>query len=312
MKGYENKVFYVWFDAPIGYISITACYTKEWKQWWQNPDNVELVQFMGKDNVPFHTVIFPSTLIGTDQKWTLLNNISTTEYLNYEQGLKFSKSRGTGVFGDNAQQTSIPSEVWRFQLLMNRPESADSEFDWDDFSTKINNELIANIGNLCNRVLKLIYDKYEKEIPEFKLSDLNERDISTLNQIWELFQTYNKHFEKVEIKNALKVAMEISSVCNKYMQDEKPWDKSNVQSKRSLTVLGVLANLIRFLSLVFEPFMPSFSAKVNYMLGRQERTQIDETLIEILLSNDDWKELLNLLPSKQALTRVVPLFEPCK
>jgi methionyl-tRNA synthetase len=99
---YADKVFYVWFDAPIGYISITANYTNEWQQWWKNPDNVDLYQFMGKDNIPFHTVIFPCSLLGTNEAWTLLHHISTTEYLNYEDG-KFSKSRGVGVFGDSIQ-----------------------------------------------------------------------------------------------------------------------------------------------------------------------------------------------------------------
>ena len=99
MPGYENKVFYVWFDAPIGYISITANYTSEWEKWWKNPDEVELVQFMGKDNVPFHTVIFPAVLIGTGENWTMMKKISVTEYLNYETG-KFSKSRGTGPYGN--------------------------------------------------------------------------------------------------------------------------------------------------------------------------------------------------------------------
>jgi methionyl-tRNA synthetase len=99
-KGYEDKVFYVWFDAPIGYLSITANYTPNWELWWKNPEDVQLYQFMGKDNVPFHTVIFPSTLLGTNENWTLLHHISTTEYLLYENG-KFSKSRGVGVFGNN-------------------------------------------------------------------------------------------------------------------------------------------------------------------------------------------------------------------
>lgn len=121
VEGFEKKVFYVWFDAPIGYISITANYLQEqYKLWWQNPENVKLYQFMGKDNIPFHTVIFPSSLIGSKQGWTLLHHISTTEYLNYEDG-KFSKSEGTGVFGDNAQVTGIPPEVWRYYLLINRP-----------------------------------------------------------------------------------------------------------------------------------------------------------------------------------------------
>ena len=138
LEGYEDKVFYVWFDAPIGYISITANYTKEWKQWWCNPEKVRLVQFMGKDNIPFHTVIFPCTLMGTHDPWTLVSQISCTEYLNYEDG-KFSKSKNTGVFGDQAKDTDIPSEVWRFYLLSNRPEQSDSAFYWEDLADKNNN-----------------------------------------------------------------------------------------------------------------------------------------------------------------------------
>ncbi len=137
---YEKKVFYVWFDAPIGYISITANFLQEnYKQWWIN-DKVKLYQFMGKDNVPFHTVVFPSSLISSKQNWTLLHHISTTEYLNYENG-KFSKRNGTGVFGTNAidLEKQIPAEVWRYYLLVNRPEKSDSEFSWKDFVDKNNN-----------------------------------------------------------------------------------------------------------------------------------------------------------------------------
>jgi methionyl-tRNA synthetase len=134
VEGFEKKVFYVWIDAPIGYISITANYLQEqYKQWWCNPKNVKLYQFMGKDNIPFHTVIFPSTLISSQLDWTLLHHVSTTEYLNYEGG-KFSKSEGTGVFGDDAQDIGIPSEVWRYYLLINRPECSDTVFSWDDLA----------------------------------------------------------------------------------------------------------------------------------------------------------------------------------
>lgn len=105
-----SKVFYVWFDACIGYVSITATYTPGWEQWWKNPQNVQLYQFMGKDNVPFHTVIFPGSQLGTGDNYTMLHHLSTTEFLNYE-GTKFSKSRGIGVFGDHAKETGIPQEV---------------------------------------------------------------------------------------------------------------------------------------------------------------------------------------------------------
>ena len=116
---YKDKVFYVWFDACIGYVSITANYTENWEEWWRNPD-VQLYQFMGKDNVPFHSVIFPGSQIGTKEPWTMLHHLSTTEYLNYENG-KFSKSRGVGVFGNNAKDTGVPADVWRYYLLKHRP-----------------------------------------------------------------------------------------------------------------------------------------------------------------------------------------------
>lgn len=118
---------YVWFDAPLGYPSITANLVDDWEQWWKNPDNVKLYQFIGKDNIPFHCVMFPGTLLGTKQNWTFLHNMSSCEFLNYEDG-KFSKRLGTGVFGDDAQNSGIPVEVWRYYLLINRPEQNDTTF----------------------------------------------------------------------------------------------------------------------------------------------------------------------------------------
>lgn len=170
LKGYEDKVFYVWFDAPIGYISITANYTKEWRQWWNHPENVKLVQFMGKDNIPFHTVIFPCTLMGTHDPWTMMSQVSCTEYLNYEDG-KFSKSKNTGVFGDQAKDTGIPSEVWRFYLLSNRPEQSDSAFYWDDLADKNNNELLKNLGNFVNRCLAFVYNRMDATVPGLRRED---------------------------------------------------------------------------------------------------------------------------------------------
>lgn len=172
VEGMQQKVFYVWFDAPIGYISITANYTDEWAQWWKNPKNVKLFQFMGKDNVPFHTVLFPATLLGTGEDWTMLHHISTTEYLNYETG-KFSKSSNRGVFGDHVQQLPFLITCWRYYLLANRPEAADSLFQWNDFKAKINEELLPNPGNLCNRVLKFVYTKYDKKLPGAKPEELS-------------------------------------------------------------------------------------------------------------------------------------------
>ena len=187
--GFEDKVFYVWFDAPIGYISITGCLGDElargltephllssqvktfpnWQKfvahWWESPDDVELFQFIGKDNIPFHTVVFPSSLLGSGGKWTILHHMSSTEYLNYESG-KFSKSRGVGVFGSDVVDTGIPPDVWRFYVFYNRPEKADVMFTWKDFQEKVNGELIGNMGNLVNRTLSFITRYYDGRIPE--------------------------------------------------------------------------------------------------------------------------------------------------
>lgn len=188
---------------------------------------------MGKDNVPFHTVIFPSSLIASKQGWTLLHHISTTEYLNYEGG-KFSKTHGTGVFGNNAVELEkdIPSEVWRYYLIVNRPETSDSEFCWKDFANKNNNELLANLGNLIHRVLQFIYKEYNKKLPAVKYDDLKEIDIEFINEIKNRYFKYRELMNKVELKEGLKFSMEISSRGNKYLQDSKFWEEENKKSGR--------------------------------------------------------------------------------
>jgi len=154
LKGFEDiedKVFYVWFDAPIGYLSITANYSNEhWEKWFKSSKKIEYYQFMAKDNVPFHSVIFPSYLLGTGDNYALVGHLSGIDYLNYEDG-KFSKSRGTGVFGDQVKSTQIESDIFRFYLSYIRPETQDSTFSWDDLMSKNNSELLNNLGNFINR-----------------------------------------------------------------------------------------------------------------------------------------------------------------
>lgn len=191
LEGYDDKVLYVWFDACIGYVSITATYTEHWEKWWRNPEQVKLYQFMGKDNVPFHTVVFPSSQLGTGDKWTMLNHLSTTEYLNYERG-KFSKSRGVGVFGTSAKETGIAADVWRYFLLLRRPETSDTEFEWDGFIAANNNELVANFGNFVNRVLKFVNSaNYDSVVP----------NAPTLSKDSELYKGLEQH--KTDVNNKL-------------------------------------------------------------------------------------------------------------
>ena len=269
----KNKVFYVWFDAPIGYLSITANLVgkENWKKWWHNPEHVKLFQFMGKDNVPFHTVIFPSTLIGTKINWTLLHHLSTTEYLNYEK-TKFSKSNGVGVFGDHAESTGIPSEVWRYYLLSNRPETSDTDFKWDDFIAKNNNELLANLGNLVNRILVFTEKNFSGKVPKFHEEKLDDIDKEFFNNTITKFKEYVKAMSWAEIREGVKLFMEISSLGNGYLQTTQPWTllKKNdpkYDLVKAETIFYILNAFLRFIGALAEPFMPSFSAKLYEIMN---------------------------------------------
>ncbi|MFH1784824.1 MAG: methionine--tRNA ligase [Candidatus Micrarchaeota archaeon] len=263
LEGYEKKVFYVWFDAPIGYISITANLTDQWREWWLNPNEVKLYQFMGKDNVPFHTVIFPSTLMGTEQPWTLLHHISTTEFLNYE-GDKFSKSRKIGVFGDDAVKSGIAPDVWRYYLLVNRPEQADTNFIWNDFTDKNNNELLANLGNLVNRTLVFIKNNFDSTVPDFESGESPVFEPFHIEKIKKI----EKNLEIVKIKHALHEIMELSSDWNKFFQSKKPWEgvKSDNQNDAKIAIY-LLANAVKDLAILIEPYLPKTSEEMFKQLN---------------------------------------------
>ncbi|RKP14602.1 methionyl-tRNA synthetase [Piptocephalis cylindrospora] len=282
VPGYEKKVFYVWYDAPIGYPSITACYTPKWEEWWKNPDNVKLYQFMGKDNVPFHTVIFPSCLIGTDDPWTLLHHISTTEYLNYEDA-KFSKSRGVGVFGDNAQATGIPPSVWRYYLLSSRPETGDTIFTWKDLIQRNNSELLATVGNLVNRVMKFLdaANKYNGVLPEFTLQpeagteggeEEGKAEAELITKVNDLISQYIQQLDAVQIRAGLRTAMEVAHVGNVYLQDNRLDNTLFAEHRPQCDrVLGVSINLIYLLGSLLYPYMPETSDAIWRQLGAPAR-----------------------------------------
>ncbi len=267
--GFEDKVFYVWFDAPIGYISITATFTDEWETWWRNPDEVELFQFIGKDNIPFHTVIFPSSLLGTGERWTMLHHMSSTEYLNYESG-KFSKSKGVGVFGSDARDTGIPPDVWRFYIYYNRPEKSDAQFTWRDFQEKVNSELIGNLANLVNRTLTFVDRYYGGVLPDGETDD----------DLWEEIRrreaAVTRRLERAELKEALREVFALSSVGNKRFQDGAPWSSRTSAPDRAASLIRNLTFLIKDLAILIAPFLPSTAERIAGYLG----TRVD-----------DWSEL---------------------
>lgn len=219
LDGFQDKVFYVWFDAPIGYLSITANFTENWEKWWKNPEHVELYNFLGKDNVTFHAIIFPATMMCTEENWTMVSHIPAVEYLNYED-TKFSKSRGVGVFGNSAKETGIPADIWRFYLMYMRPENQDTSFSWADLMNKSNSELLNNLGNFVNRSLAFLSNNFDGTIPELELTLVDKKLIVELNRELE---TYINLLETVKLKDGLKPILNITRLGNHYMQSEKPW-----------------------------------------------------------------------------------------
>ncbi|MDR0399778.1 MAG: methionine--tRNA ligase [Treponema sp.] len=274
--GYENKVFYVWFDAPIGYISITGNLGAEmgldWRafvdSWWKSPGDVELFQFIGKDNIPFHTVIFPSSLLGTGEKWTMLHHMSSTEYLNYESG-KFSKTRGVGVFGTDAMETGIAADIWRFYIFYNRPERADSLFTWSDFQEKVNGELIGNLGNLVNRTLSFVTRYYGGIIPQGGPSD---QDFFKTLRDYE--SRIGELFERAELRDAFRTLFELSSFANKSFQDGEPWKKRTGDGADPLqgpaaaeALIRRLCYAVRDIAVMLEPFLPHAARRIAGFFG---------------------------------------------
>ncbi|KAL1513916.1 hypothetical protein ABEB36_003254 [Hypothenemus hampei] len=299
LDGYRHKVFYVWFDAPIGYMSISKAYTEKYEEWWRpsQDTDVKLYQFMAKDNVPFHAILFPAILLGANQNYVTVSHIMATEYLNYEDG-KFSKSRGIGVFGTDAKNTKIPSDVWRFYLLFIRPETQDSSFSWDDLVTKNNSELLNNLGNFINRALTFVKNNFNKTIPQM---DLLPDDYTLLALCTREVKGYINALEKCRLRDGIRHILSISRHGNQYMQQNQPWVKikeGNTGKIRAGTIVGLCANLAALLSTLLQPYMPETSGKLKNQL----------TYSDFVL-NPNNVEIVNLLPEGHKIGDPQPLFD---
>ncbi|MFA6269024.1 MAG: methionine--tRNA ligase [archaeon] len=262
LAGWEGKVIYSWFDAPIAYIGITMeCIGKKWESWWKGKDTT-LYQFMGKDNVPFHSILFPSFLIGTREDFHLVDYLDSTAYLNYEDK-KFSKSRGTGVFGDDAINSGIASDIWRYYLFRIRPQSTDSVFEWADFFGKVNTELVGNYGNFINRITSLNEKLFDSVKQKKKLNILAE-------QAKPLFEEYVELMNKLQLREALMKANEISTLGNKYLQENEPWTKVKTDKESAASVIAECVDLAKVLAVLYYPFVPASSEKVFGMLNEKK------------------------------------------
>ncbi len=267
--GFEDKVFYVWFDAPIGYIGITKQWSdqdpehRNWKDWWLNAPHVKHVEFMGKDNVPFHTITFPAQLLGTQEAWTQVDFLKGMSYLTFNGG-KFSKSEHRGVFASDAV-AEFPVDYWRYWLMSNAPESSDSSFNFESFANTINKDLNDVLGNFINRVMKMTINNFGAEIPEGGEETQEEKNLYT--RMEELMSSYTSFMTELEFRKALSSLREMWVEGNNYIARNEPWKVVKVDKERAACILRTALNLIRIYALLSAPIMPQTARKMLTLIN---------------------------------------------
>jgi len=270
--GAEDKTVYVWFDALLGYISASIEYGvkkgKEdfWERYWKDP-GTKTAYFIGKDNIPFHAIILPALIIASGEKLVLPWQVAATEYLTFE-GEKFSKSRGIGVWIDEALEM-FDADYWRFALISMRPEVKDTNFTWKEFYRTINSDLNDDIGNFIHRTLSFIAKYFNHEVPE--PGELNEIDHDFKNKILQTPNAVEEFFNEVRLKLALHTVIELARHGNQYLNKKAPWDKVKKEETISdaKTTLWLSANAVGFLALMLAPFIPKHAQKIWNMLGME-------------------------------------------
>ncbi|MBR2265534.1 MAG: class I tRNA ligase family protein, partial [Paludibacteraceae bacterium] len=305
VEGAEGKVLYVWFDAPIGYISNTKeiCDAQpekwgKWETWWKDPDT-RLIHFIGKDNIVFHCIVFPA-MLKADGSYILPDNVPSNEFLNLE-GDKISTSRNWAVWL-NEYLDDFPGkqDVLRYVLTANAPETKDNDFTWSDFQARNNNELVAIYGNFVNRALVLTKKYFEGKVP--KTSDFTDYDRATIDEFKNVKAQLESLLEDFKFREAQKEAMNLARIGNKYLADTEPWKLAKTDMERTATILNLALQIAANLSIAFEPFLPFSSDKLRQMLAPNVKSQ---------MSNFKWDCLgrIDLLPEGQALGEVSLLFE---
>ena len=265
VEGAEGKVLYVWFDAPIGYISNTKeLLPDSWEKWWKSPDT-RLVHFIGKDNIVFHCIVFPSMLKAYGDGFILPDNVPANEFLNLE-GDKISTSRGWAVWAhEYLQDFPGKEDVLRYVLTANAPETKDNDFSWKDFQQRNNSELVAIFGNFVNRAMVLTHKYFGGKVPA--CGALEDIDKEVLAEIPALKASMEKNIEGFKFREALKDAMGIARVGNKYISDTEPWKVAKTDLDRTATILNISLQICADLAIAFEPFTPFAAARLRGMLG---------------------------------------------
>ncbi|MEU1274150.1 methionine--tRNA ligase [Streptomyces sp. NPDC005799] len=271
----EGKVFYVWFDAPIEYIGATKEWAdldpenRDWKSWWYEADDtVRYTEFMAKDNVPFHTVMFPATELGVREPWKKVDYVKAFNWLTYYGG-KFSTSQKRGVFTDQALEI-LPADYWRYFLIANAPESDDSSFTWEHFTATVNKDLADTLGNFVNRVLSFSRKRFGDEVPAGGEPGEAERKLG--EEIARLLAEYEAQMESLQFRKAAAALRALWSAGNSYLEEKAPWLEIKTDKEGAALTLRTAMNLIHLYAVVSEPFIPTTSAAM-----RQAFTLTDDT-----------------------------------
>ncbi|MEW2401769.1 methionine--tRNA ligase [Streptomyces sp. NPDC046862] len=262
----EGKVFYVWFDAPIEYIGSTKEWAdqdpenRDWRSWWwESGADVHYTQFMGKDNVPFHSVMFPATLLGTRAPWKKVDVIKAFNWLNYYGG-KFSTSQKRGVFTHDALEI-LPADYWRYFMMANAPESDDSSFTWEHFTATVNKDLADTLGNFVNRVLSFSRKRFGDSVPEG--GEPGEAEAKLGAEIARLLAEYESQMEAIQFRKAAAALRALWSAGNSYLEEKAPWLEIKTDKDGAALTLRTAMNLIHLYAVVSEPFIPTSSAAMR-------------------------------------------------
>ncbi|MGD9976829.1 MAG: methionine--tRNA ligase [Bacteroidales bacterium] len=259
----EGKVLYVWFDAPIGYISATKELTPEWEKYWKDSDT-RMIHFIGKDNIVFHCIIFPA-MLKAEGSYILPDNVPANEFLNLE-GDKISTSRNWAVWlHEYLEEFPGKQDVLRYVLTANMPETKDNDFTWKDFQTRNNSELVAILGNFVNRAMVLTHKYFNGKVP--RAGEILDYDKETVAEIPRIKQSIEANLEDFRFREALKEAMNLARLGNKYLADTEPWKTHKQNPERVATILNVSLQLIANISILLEPFLPFTSAKIRKMIN---------------------------------------------
>ncbi|MEU0811015.1 methionine--tRNA ligase [Streptomyces sp. NPDC005970] len=273
----EGKVFYVWFDAPIEYIGATKEWSdldpanRDWKSWWYDVDQtVRYTEFMAKDNVPFHTVMFPATLLGTRDAWKKVDYVKAFNWLTYYGG-KFSTSQKRGVFTDAALEL-LPADYWRYFLIANAPESDDTSFTWEHFAATVNKDLADTLGNFVNRVLSFSRKRFGDEVPAGNAA--GEAEARLGEEIARLLAEYEEHMDTLQFRKAAAALRALWSAGNSYLEEKAPWLEIKTDQEGAALTLRTAMNLIHLYAVVSEPFIPASARAMRSAFSLADDTAV--------------------------------------